>query len=564
MTTETMSDAATEPIDVESASSASGRSLGELVLEHGGLLFDLQDASPVDPDDPRADVRPGDVHLHSGRVATGDLFAGLPGLRVDGATFVPEAIRRGAAAVLLPADRPVDALAARCRSNGIHGRGALAWVHPRAASVVGEIANSVHGDAASEIDLVAVTGTNGKTSVAHLTAQLLGRAERACAIIGTAGHTILGAEGPIHLSAGHTTPDVTETVRLLARHGVNGGDAAVMEASSHALVQGRLAGLRLRAAAFTNLTREHLDFHGTMEAYFDAKAKLWDHVEPGGTAVIFGHTDAAEGMRAIAADRGLRVLRVDVERDADLVARDLVFDDRGVRFEMVGAGLAPRRVRVPFSEDHNVENALVAVGLARALGMPSIPLVEALPRIACPPGRLESIHLPRGFDGDELDVFVDYAHSPDALARVLATVRRDADRRGRGRLLCVFGCGGDRDRGKRAEMGRAVGSIADVAIVTSDNPRSVEPSKIADAVARGVDAADGRRIVELDRRRAIEKAIAIARDGDVLVVAGKGHENTQTIGDRAVPFDDRVVVWEALASLAAQRAKTRALGRIGR
>ncbi|MEM9382653.1 MAG: UDP-N-acetylmuramoyl-L-alanyl-D-glutamate--2,6-diaminopimelate ligase [Planctomycetota bacterium] len=538
----------------------------QLLEQHGGILFSLDDGAPVAIDDPRALARPVDVHLHSGRIRGGDLFAALPGHSVDGVEYVPHAIRRGARVVLAPADRPVALLRERCTAAGVAPEGAIAWLHPRARTVAGAVANDVHGGPATALMLAGVTGTNGKTSVTHLTSQILECARYAPGILGTAGHVLRGARGPVHLQATHTTPDVTEVVRLLARHRAHGGRSALMEVSSHALQQERVRGLPLRVGAFTNLTREHLDYHGSMEAYAAAKARLWECVVPGGTAIVFGHDGAARAMRRAANARGLRVVAGAGHPRAGRTAPRHPVGERGAHFRMRGLGLAEREVHLPLSGMHNVENALVSCAIARAFGCPSIPLLEGLERAVAPPGRLEPVAVPDRLPGESFDVYVDYAHSPDALERVLRSLRADLERRAQreerpaGRLICVFGCGGDRDRGKRAPMGRAAGVHADVSIVTSDNPRTEDPAAIADAVLEGIDEAEGRRIVELDRRRAIECAVGMARPNDLVLIAGKGHENTQTIGDVALPFDDRVVATEALTNTVGGRELATAAG----
>ncbi|MFT5731425.1 MAG: UDP-N-acetylmuramoyl-L-alanyl-D-glutamate--2,6-diaminopimelate ligase [Planctomycetota bacterium] len=543
-------------------------SLAELLEAHGGVVFSRTPSGEelaVAGGDQRLEIRPGDVHIHSGSVKTGDLFAALPGLRVDGIRFVPDAVTRGASVVFLPADRSVDALRrsiARAplpltRAATSRSASPLFWVHPRAREIVGEVAAHVHGRPADRLAMAGVTGTNGKTSVCHLAYQLLGASGRAPAILGTAGHTLRGRTGPLHMEASHTTPDATQIQRLLARHVAGGGDCAVMEASSHALVQGRLSGLQLQVGAFTNLTREHLDYHRTMGRYAEAKARLWDSVAPGGHAVIFGTDAVANDMVERAQARDLQVIRVAVEEaakeDGDrseghLVASDVHLDERGARFRMDGLGFVEQEILLPLRGAHNIENALVAVALAHCLGASREDLATGLAALSAAPGRLEVVPLP----GVAFDVLVDYAHSPDALERVLSALRADMVERSsrpgsEGRLICVFGCGGDRDRGKRGPMGRAVGELSDVAIVTSDNPRGEAPEAIADAVVAGVDEVGGRRIVELDRARAIERALGIARPGDVVLIAGKGHENTQVIDGRSLPFDDRVVAAEAFA-----------------
>lgn len=559
----------------------------ELVQAHGGLVFERcpsgataeamggEDAS-VDLDDPRLSERPGDLQVHSGSVRPGDLFAALPGLRVDGARFIPDAAQRGAAVILMSSQRSVGAVRASIASTPPsvmrqpleYWQSPLIWVHPDPKRIIGDLSADIHGRPADSLALAAVTGTNGKTSVVHLGYQLLAASGRAPAILGTAGHTLRGPGGPLLLEATHTTPDAASLQRLLARHLRGGGDCAVMEASSHALVQGRLGGLRLAVGAFTNLTRDHLDYHGTMEAYAAAKAKLWDSVEPGGLAVVFGDDGVADDMARRAEERGLRVLRAVVEGEGDLVAKDVRMDERGARFALFGLCFQGEEVSLPLRGAHNVENALVAIAIAHSLGATAEDLLRGLGSLSAAPGRLEAVPLPPRIQDKvgRFDVLVDYAHTPDALERVLGSLRTDmrarAQSRGEdadaGRLICVFGCGGDRDRGKRLPMGRAVGALSDVAIVTSDNPRGEDPDAIIAAIAEGLDEVGGRRILEADRRRAIQRALQLAQPGDVVLIAGKGHENTQVIDGRSLPFDDRVVAAEAFDDLGRDRGEAEA------
>lgn len=524
-------------------------SLVALLDEFGGECVDAGTGAAVAHGDPRLEAAPSDVHQDSRRVEAGDLFAGLPGLQVDGARFVPEVLGRGALVALVPEGADL------APADGTAPHAGLLWRHPRAADLLGSLSSRVHGSPDVALDLVGVTGTNGKTSVAHLAGELLTAAGRRPGVLGTAGHRIQADAGPVEVPATHTTPEVTELVRLMARHRAGGGDSCVLEVSSHALVQGRVRGLELDVGAFTNLTREHLDYHGSMEEYGRAKARLWDHVRPGGVAVIAGHDAAARRMAAAASQRGLRVLTVDVERDADLTARDLVPVEAGTRFSLAGLLPEPVDVLLPLRGEHNVQNALVAAGIALSLGGDPASILAGLAEVTAPPGRLEPVPMPEGLGEATFQVLVDYAHSPDALDRVLASLRGVVDRGGAGRLTCVFGCGGDRDRGKRAEMGRAAARWSHRVVVTSDNPRSEDPAAIAAAVVEGVLAEGGPPpLVELDRREAIAAAIALARPGDVVLIAGKGHETTQTVGGEARPFDDRVEASRALEQLARGRA----------
>ena len=535
-------------IDGPISSGGGAPSLSALLSRFGGAAQDTRSGQTLLPSDLRLGLAPRDVHQDSRRVGRGDIFVALPGLRVDGARFVPEVLGRGALAALVPEGVALDGLADVQAAR----EGGILWRHPRAAEILGELSSQVHGRPDVGLELVGITGTNGKTSVAHLAGELLASAGRRPAVLGTAGHRIAGPEGPLELTATHTTPEVTELVRLMARHRAAGGDSCLMEVSSHALVQGRVGGLELRVGAFTNLTREHLDYHGTMANYGRAKARLWDHVRPDGTAVIAGRGEGAQRMRTAAIARGLRVLDVAVGEDAELAARDLEPIAGGTRVSLYGLGSDPVRLDLPLQGEHNVENALVAAGIASALGCSSTAILKALPRVTAPRGRLEPVRLPSGLRGAPFEVLVDYAHSPDALERVLSTLR--ARLNGNGRLICVFGCGGDRDQGKRAPMGRVAGRLADVVVVTSDNPRSEDPGRIAEAVGAGVEAESGAApLLEVDRRRAITAALSMAGAGDLVLIAGKGHEAIQVIGEQALPFDDCQVAAEILDEIARRR-----------
>jgi len=497
--------------------------IGELARAFGGRVLGAPE-TPVT-----------DVVLDSRRASDSALFAALVGLRARGVLHVQDALGRGARSVLVADERELDGLPSGRRPEAV-------WVHAEARHALGRAAAEVHGDPSQSLDVAAVTGTNGKTTVAHLVGQLLERAGRRPAVLGTAGHRLASREGAAFLDASHTTPDAPEMQRLLARHLAAGGDSVVLEASSHALEQERLAGTRVRVAVFTNLTREHLDYHGTLERYARAKARLFTGLGPDGVAVVNLDDPAWEVMASAATARGARVVTYSTRSRADLVAARPSTDRRGAQLLLEGMGISTE-VRLPLRGRHNVENALAAAAVARVLGASPSAVAEGLASSLAAPGRLE----PVGDGAAGFEVLVDYAHSPDALERVLATLRADLEAEGRGgRLIVVFGAGGDRDRGKRPLMGAAAARFADVAIVTSDNPRSESPRAIADEILVGLDAAGGRRFVELDRRLAIERACELARPGDTVLIAGKGHENTQTIGAEVLPFDDRVVALEVL------------------
>lgn len=497
------------------------------------LVRDLQAAlgGELEGGSPSADAV--DVELDSRRVVQGALFAALPGAREDGSAYVRQAIARGATAVLSPT-----------RLAGVAPH-VVQWVHPQARRVCGAAAARVHGRPSAELFVVAVTGTNGKTTVAHLTGQLLGLLRRSPAVLGTAGNRIAG--GRLE-AATHTTLDAPSLQRLLAAHRRAGGDSVALELSSHALDQERHSGLEVDVAVFTNLTRDHLDYHGDLERYAAAKERLFASLAQGATAVVNADDPASERMAAAAREAGASVLRFSTRSRVDLWASDVVVDPRGTQFSVQGMGIPRTRVCLPLSGRFNVENALAALAAVLLSGASPSQCVEGLASVSPAPGRLESV--PTGDRG--FRVFVDYAHTEDALRKVLTSLRESldsdpskADKR-RGRLICVFGCGGDRDSGKRAPMGRVVNELADVAVVTSDNPRNEDPAIIIDSILSGMRPARARVLVEVDRRVAIERAVHSAEAGDVVLIAGKGHETTQTIGRDVLPFDDRRVAAEAL------------------
>jgi UDP-N-acetylmuramoyl-L-alanyl-D-glutamate--2,6-diaminopimelate ligase len=451
----------------------------------------------------------------SRRIARGDLFAALPGRRTHGVDFLDQALARGAVAVLSSRQRPRGVTVPWIRSSRPRRLMALAaW--------------ALAGDPQRELLMVGITGTNGKSTTAHLTSLILGAAKIPTAFAGTLGCTLpSGAPVPTE----RTTPEATDLAPLLRRSVAEGGRAAVVEVSSHALMEERLAGLEFQVAAWTNLSRDHLDYHGDMESYFLAKRRLFDeHLKPGGRRVL--PVEDPWGARLLDEARA-----GDVAwglGHGDVCARDVTGDLEGSRFTLaVGAASTP--VRLPLVGIHNLRNALAAAATAHAAGVKLSAIRAGLAAATPLPGRLERVSTDLPFP-----VFIDYAHTPDGLQTVLQGLRRLTDRR----LIVVFGAGGDRDTGKRGPMGFAVGEHADVAVVTSDNPRSEDPAKIAAAVAEGVRAGGGEPAVILDRRAAIERALELADEGSLVLVAGKGHETTQTTGDRVVHFSDQEVIRE--------------------
>jgi len=482
---------------------------------------------------PTRDVAVRGVQLDSRRVRTGDLFAALPGTQDDGGRYVADAVQRGAVAVLTPHE--LDLRAVNLSMPGLDD--VCHWVHPAPRRVAGLAAALVHGEPARRLRLAGITGTNGKTTTAHILGHLLSVAGLAPAVLGTAGHRLAGGRA---LEASHTTPAAPDLQRLFALHVEGGGATCVMEVSSHALAQERTAGVDFDVAVFTNLTREHLDYHGDMQAYAQAKARLFSGLRPGAAAVLNLDDPAAPVMRSAAEAAGARVVTYSARQAADLSASRLRTDLVGSRLNLDGMGISTTELRLPLRGRYNVENALAAAVAARLMGAGPSTIVEGLAPTSAAPGRLEPIHTGgRGFA-----VYVDYAHTPDALGRVLRALGEDLKGSG-GRLIVVFGCGGDRDRGKRPEMGGVASRLADVAVVTSDNPRTEDPERIVRDVLAGM--TDGAQlVVEVDRRRAIERAVGLAREGDVVLVAGKGHETDQLVGDVVLPFDDRLVAQEVL------------------
>lgn len=504
-------------------------------------LSELLDALPpaLAPEGgaPAADPVVRGLAHDSRRVQPGDLFVALSGERADGHAYLREARSLGAVAFLvehLPPDfAPDDAPVVRVPDT----RRALAPVSVR-----------FFGDPCRELALVGVTGTNGKTSTTALLRAMLEAAGRRAGVIGTLGVRY----GDVDRSALNTTPESLELQRTLRDMCTAGVDTVAMEVSSHGLALGRVDGCRFRAAAFTNLSQDHLDFHPSMEAYREAKLRLFrELLTPGAPAVVVADDPASEAFGAAAREAGARCLRVSrrAEADAELRVEAVEVRATGTRLRLVHPE-GRLELECPLVGDFNVENLAVAAGLALALGVPP----EAVARGAaeCPqvPGRTERV---RGGGEDEPTVLVDYAHTPDAVEKLLRAVRPLA----RGRLIAVFGCGGDRDRSKRPLMAKAVADWSDRTVATSDNPRTESPAAILADVEGGLGALarvapeelDGRAaayaVVE-DRRAAIELAVGIAGPEDTVVIAGKGHEDYQIVGHERFPFDDREEARRAL------------------
>ncbi|MCY3786374.1 MAG: UDP-N-acetylmuramoyl-L-alanyl-D-glutamate--2,6-diaminopimelate ligase [bacterium] len=445
---------------------------------------------------PESDPPIAAVCEDSREVTAGALFCCVRGRAHDGHDFAAGAAAAGAAALMVERPLPVALPQA---------------VVPQVPAALGPVALAQAGSPQEHLQIVGVTGTNGKTTVTHLLSAVLGAGGRRCTAVGS-------------LDGGLTTPRATELAQRLAGARRSAAAAVALEVSSHGLAQRRVDGLAFAAAAFTNLSPEHLDYHRDMEGYFRAKRMLF---EADRTAISVICTDDPWGRRLAAEAHG--DVRVCSLADAEILQSSA----RGSRFRWQGT-----EISLPLGGAHNVANAVVAATVAQALGAEAADVrsgLEAPPRL---PGRFEVVA------EEPALVVVDFAHSPAALEQLLSAGRDLAS--GRARLTVVFGCGGDRDTAKRGAMGAVASRCADRVIITSDNPRREDPASIAGAIMAGAGA--GSAEIELDRRRAIAAALDGARAGDVIVVAGKGHETTQTIGDRVIPFDDREVARQLLAA----------------
>ena len=461
-------------------------------------------------------VEVGSLAYDSRRAGPGTLFFCVPGEKADGHEFAGAAVEAGATALVV--ERQLVELAV------------TQVVVPDARAAMAPVAARFAGDPTAELDVVGITGTNGKTTTAFLIREILEAAGTRCGLLGTVKQVVGGLEEEVV----RTTPEAIELQATFRRMLAGGDRACAMEVSSHALVLHRCDAIRFRVALFTNLTQDHLDFHADMEDYFRSKRLLF---ETAPVAAIVNLDD--EYGRRLAGE--IECVTFSAEgREADFAAGEVSLDPKGAELA-VAVGGNRVRVRTRLPGHFNVANALGAFAAAVALGVSPEAAAAGLASASPPPGRFEPID-----EGQPFTVLVDYAHTPDSLENVLRAARR----LGEGRVLSVFGAGGDRDRGKRPQMGRAGAELSDLAIVTSDNPRSEEPGTIVAEVLAG--AGGGERVeAEVDRRAAIALALSRARPGDTVVIAGKGHEQGQEFADgRKVPFDDREVAREELRKLA--------------
>ena len=484
----------------------------------------LRDLLPAAPAAAELMLDVSGITADSREVAPGFAFFAVPGTKADGLAYADDAVARGAVAII--AERPFAS-----RQQTIAG-----VVVPDVRAALSHAAAALYPRQPPTI--VAVTGTSGKTSVAAFVRQIWAELGRAAASLGT-----IGIVAPSHNVYGSlTTPDPVTLHQTLQKLADDGVTHLAMEASSHGLEQRRLDGVRLSAGAFTNLSRDHLDYHASFEDYLAAKLRLFEVLlQPRQVAVVDADGDHAARVIAACEKRGLKVMSVGARGDT---LRLLSHEAAGLATGLsIGYGGKTYSVRLPLAGSFQASNALVAAGLCIAAGEAPERVFAALEKLQGAPGRLELVGTRAG-----APIFVDYAHKPDALEKALAALRPLA----RGRLVVVFGCGGNRDRGKRPIMGEIAARAADVVIVTDDNPRSEVPADIRAAILEGARRVAADKIIEIgDRRAAIAAGITDLREGDVLVVAGKGHETGQTIGDRVLPFSDHEAIREALREHAA-------------
>ncbi|HEX9305513.1 MAG TPA: UDP-N-acetylmuramoyl-L-alanyl-D-glutamate--2,6-diaminopimelate ligase [Thermoanaerobaculia bacterium] len=462
------------------------------------------------------DLKITGVSQDSRTVRPGELFVAVRGEKADGWEYAAQAAANGAAAVV--SERPAP--------EGFP----VPWVRVRVARVaLARLAARLAGDPAEKLVLAAVTGTNGKTTTAMLLEAILARRYGRAGFVGTVGYRT----GRREIPASQTTPEAPILQDLLAEMVDEGVPAAAMEVSSHALALDRVAGCRFDVAVFTNLTQDHLDFHGDLESYFEAKKKLFTLRKPAAAAVV--NADDAFGRRLAAEAAPPVVTWSPSGSRADVRAEDVRCDVSGTSIDVVHAG-GRFRISSPLLGRFHADNLLGAAAAGLSLGMNAEEIVDGCAAVTRVPGRLEPVEA-----GQPYRIIVDYAHTEDALKRLLLAVRDLTDRK----IILVFGCGGDRDRGKRAPMGKVAGSLSDIAIATSDNPRSEDPEAILAEVEAGLVASGATKYLKVaDRREAIRTAIDLANPGTVVVIAGKGHERIQVIGDRSIPFDDRDVAAE--------------------
>ena len=457
-------------------------------------------------------TRVGSIVLDSREAQPGSLFVAVRGVHTDGHLYIEQAVRSGASVVAAETEPTVPT---------------AAWIQaPNTRRALADLADAMYGYPARELTLAGVTGTNGKTSTTYFLKSVFEAAGMPCARIGTTGHEAGGRT----IEARSTTPDPIEMNALLREAVDKGGKAAAMEVSSHALDQGRLISTRFDAAIFTNLTQDHLDYHGTMEAYGESKRQLFRQLKPDGAAIA-NIDDPKAGLYLETADEieGARLVRFGFSEEADVRADNLESTASFTAFDLVIDGRNAGVVRLQLLGEYNALNALAAAAAGHGLGFSAKKLIDGMESVDAIPGRFQSID-----EGQPFRVIVDYAHTPDALERLLLAARALKPTG----VIVVFGCGGDRDPGKRPKMGEIAGRLADLSVVTSDNPRGEKPEAIIEQIEKGMPEG-ANRVSETDRKAAIRIAVDAAKPGSVALIAGKGHETYQETNGVRASFDDR-------------------------
>jgi UDP-N-acetylmuramoyl-L-alanyl-D-glutamate--2,6-diaminopimelate ligase len=486
------------------------------------LIRDLPDVELKGP----KEISINGVCSNSALVAPGNLFIAKKGLSDDGSKYISKAIEAGAVAVATNMYDPTLKDIAQI-------------IHPNIASIESEIASTFHLKPTQDLFMVGITGTNGKTTTSYMVKQLLNAIDKPCGLIGTVEYVI----GKQSFPATHTTPDVCTNQKLLHEMLHNGCESAVMEVSSHALEQQRVEGIEFDIAIFTNLTPEHLDYHHTMESYAAAKQKLFLSLDPSKIKKLASWTKTGiincddPWHKKISENCKAPIVTYAIKEKADLKASNIRLNAACSNFTLTYQNQTAS-CEIPFIGRHNIYNfmASVAVGLVKQISLENV--VELISKTFAVPGRLEKVENVLG-----LNIYVDFAHSADSLYNVLSCLHELK----RGRLITVFGCGGDRDKTKRVPMAKAAEQFSDFSIITSDNPRSEDPMDICQQVAKGFSSSKS-FYIEPERRTAIENAIKMATPEDIVLVAGKGHESQQIFAHHTVPFDDREVIREICAS----------------
>ena len=459
-------------------------------------------------------------------VKPGNVFVCYQGISIDSHNFIPDALEKGAAAII--GEKPITTI-------GTQGKSINYVQVPCGRRAMSLSATNWHGNPAKHLKLIGITGTNGKTSTAHLIHSILKASGKKTALIGTVGHQYTNARGEEEtLPASLTTPDAFALHALFKKFTEDEVEYVTMETSSQGLALQRLAGLTFDTAVFTNFTQDHLDYHQTMEAYLKAKLMLFEQLDEEGVAILNSDSPVAERIAHVCSDS--RLLMYGLGKKADLHAEDINFSHNQLAFTAVTPDAQiPTKLRL--LGEYNLYNALAAIAVGLRYDCPTAAIQEGLAATVVP-GRFELIDR-----GQDFAVIVDYAHTPDGLENVLTAAKRVAERN----LICVFGCGGDRDNGKRPKMGHISAQIADYSVITSDNPRTENPDEIIKQIVSNLPH-DTKYVCISERRDAIHHAIASAKSGDVVVIAGKGHEDYQEINGKRFPFDDRVIASDILES----------------